>query len=110
MSLVLGIAFLAFACTVPFYLHAFFRLYGIVKAEKPEWVQVRGSLSFFYDGMSRAGDPNVQIEILRVAFGSRARQLQTPMAASYAKRIRVLLPIGLALFALVLAGALVGAP
>ena len=110
MSQALGVAFLVFACTVPVYLHAFYRLYGIVKAEKPEWIQVRGSLSFFYDGLSRAGDPNVQVEILRIAFGPRARELQAPMAASYVKRIRILLPIGLVLFALVLAGAIVGAP
>ncbi|KAF1685073.1 hypothetical protein B1992_13190 [Pseudoxanthomonas broegbernensis] len=110
MSLVFPISILAFACVTAFYLYAFFRFYGIVKSERPDWLQVRGSLSFFYDGLSRAGDPNVQMELLRIAFGSRAGQLRTPMAASYAKRIRYLLPVGLVLFVVGLVGALASAP
>jgi hypothetical protein len=110
MSLVLPISILAFACVTAFYLYAFFRFYGIVKSERPDWLRVRGSLSFFYDGLSRAGDPNVQMELLRIAFGSRASQLRAPMAASYAKRIRYLLPVGLVLFVVGLVGALAGAP
>ena len=110
MSLVFLISIMAFACVTAFYLYAFFRFYGIVKSERPDWLQVRGSLSFFYDGLSRAGDPNVQMELLRIAFGSRASQLRTPMAASYAKRIRYSLPVGLVLFVVGLVGALASAP
>ncbi len=109
MSLVFQLVFLAFSCVTAFYLYAFFRFYGIVNSEKPDWLQVRSSLSFFYDGLSRAGDPNVQIELLRIAFGSRASELRTPMAASYAKRIRYLLPAGLLLFVVGLVGLLASA-
>ena len=98
MSLVFQLALIAFFCVVPLYLYAFFRFYGIVKAEKPEWLQVRGSMSFIYDGLPRAGDPNVQVELLRIAFGSRVRQLESPLAASYAGRIRLLGCLGIILF------------
>lgn len=110
MSLVFPLSILAFACVTAFYLYAFFRFYGIVKSERPDWLQVRGSLSFFYDGLSRAGDPNVQMELLRIAFGPRASQLRPPMASSYAKRIRYLLPVGLVLFIVGLVGLLASAP
>ena len=110
MSLVFPISILVFAFVTALYLHAFFRFYGIVKSERPDWLQVRGSLSLFCDGLSRAGDPNVQMELLRVAFGPRASQLRTPMAASYAKRIRYLLPLGLVLFIVGLVGLLASAP
>jgi hypothetical protein len=110
MSLPFQLSFLAFACIVPIYLYAFVRLYSIVKSEKPEWLQIRGSLSFMYDGLPRLGDPNVQVELLRIAFGSRAKQLHAPMAASYVQRIRVLGSIGLVLFLIGLVGTVAGAP
>ena len=110
MLLASQLSFLAFTCLTPFYLHAVLRFYGIVKAEKPEWLQVRGSLSFFYEGLPRIGDPNVQVELMRVIFGPRSHQLQTPMAAAYVKRVRFLLPFCLVLFAVGLAGAVLGAP
>ena len=110
MSLAVQLVFLAFVCIIPVYLYAFVRLYKIVETEKPEWIDVRGSLSFLYDGLSRLGDPNVQFELLRIAFGPRAGHLASPMAATYAKRIRWLLPVGLVFFIVGLAGAIVGAP
>ncbi len=91
-------------------MYGFFRLYSIVKAERPDWLQVRGSLSFFYDGLPRSGDPNVQVEVLRIAFGSRARQLRDPTAMRYAQWIRLFLPAALTLFVVGLAGTLSGAP
>jgi hypothetical protein len=110
MSIASQLSFIAFTCITPFYLYAALRFYGIVKAEKPEWLQVRGSLSFFYDGLPRVGDPNVQVELLRVIFGPRSHQLQAPMAATYVTWIRILLPVCLALFAVGLVGATLGAP
>ena len=110
MSLVFQLALLVFACIVPFYLYAFIRFHGIVKIEKPEWLQFRGSLSFLYDGLPRVGDPNVRVELLRIAFGSRANQLQSPMAVAYANRIRLLGSIGIVLFVVGLVGLLTGAP
>src|SRR3546814_20179283 len=58
------------------------------------WVDKRGSLSFFYDGLPQAFDPNVTAEVIRLAYSSRVRQLQSPLAVSYAKRIRFMLPVG----------------
>lgn len=110
MALIFLIALSSAFAAGGLYLYGFFRLYGIVKMERPDWLQVRGSLSFLYEGLSRAGDPNVQVEVLRVAFGSRASQLQDPAAIRYAQWIRVFLPSALTLFVVSLAGALAGAP
>lgn len=106
MALLFQLAFLAFAVMVPFYMHAFLRFYVIVREEKPEWVKRRGSLSFLYDGLPRAFDPNVAIEVIRIAYSSRADQLQSQPATSYARRIRIVLPVGTGLFIFVLIGAL----
>ena len=110
MLLASQLSFLAFTCLTPFYLYSVLRFFGILKAEKPEWLEVRGSLSFFYDGVPRIGDPNVQVKLLRVVFGRRWRQLKAPMAGTYIKRVRILLPVCLVLFAVGLAGAMLGAP
>ena len=110
MSLVFQLAFIAFAGIAPFYLYAFFRFYALVKAEKPEWLSVRGSVSFLYNGLPRLCDPNVQIELQRIAFGPRARQLQSPMAASYANRIRLLGCSAFVLFIVAATGLLASAP
>jgi hypothetical protein len=110
MQTVSAIAILIFACLTPIYMYSFFRLYKIVQKERPDWISVRGSLSFFYDGLSRSGDPNVQVEILKIAFGDRAAQLDDPRAKSCARRIKVLLPICLVLFAIGAGGIIANAP
>jgi hypothetical protein len=110
MSLITPICMLAFAFVAAIHMHAFLRLYGIVKSERPDWLQVRGTLSFLYDGLSPACDPTVQIELLRIALGPRASQLRAPMAASYARRIRFSTPVALALFAIGLVGVFASAP
>ena len=110
MEIISTIAILIFACLTPIYMYSFFRLYKIVQRERPEWINVRGSLSFFYDGLSRSGDPNVQVEILKIACGDRASQLSDPRAGAYAKRIKVLLPICLVLFAIGAGGIIANAP
>ena len=89
MSFAFEILLVAFAVIVPFYMYFFYRFYGLVQAERPEWLNVRGAFSFLHEGYSRIGDPNVQLQLLRIAFGSKSRQLQSPSALSYAKRIRL---------------------
>lgn len=86
-------AIIAFLCTLV-YLHALFRLHGVIAAERPEWVNVRGALDFFYTGFPRAANPNVGAEVVKVAFSSKARQLASPAAARYVRRIRICLPLG----------------
>jgi hypothetical protein len=85
-------ALIAFLCTVV-YLHALFRLHSIIAIERPEWVNVRVALDFFYTGFPRAANPNVGAEVMKVAFSSRARQLRSPAAARYVGRIRFCLPL-----------------
>ena len=110
MSFAFELLLIAFAAIVPFYMHAFHRFYGLVKVEKPEWLNIRGAFSFLHDGFSRICDPNVQLQLLRIAFGSKSRQLQSPVAISYAKRIRFLGSCALFLFVVGLAGLLASAP
>ena len=74
------------------YLHAVVKLHKIIAIERPEWVDRKGSLSFFYTGMPRIADPNVSLAVLGVAFSSRSTQLGAS-ATPYVHRIRVLLPI-----------------
>ncbi len=85
----------AFLCTLV-YLHALYRLHSVIAAERPEWVAVRGALDFFYTGFPRAANPNVGAEVVKVAFSSRARVLQSPLAARYVRRIRICLPLAVA--------------
>jgi hypothetical protein len=102
-------ALIAFICT-GVYLHALFRLHGIIASERPEWVSVRGALDFFYTGFPRAANPNVGAEVIKVAFSARAQQLMSPIAARYVRRIRLCLPLGVACYlVLVFAGSQGGA-
>ena len=95
-----------FVVIVPIYLHSYVRFYGIVKGERPEWLNVRGAFSFLYDNgvLPRMGDPNVTVELIRIAFGARARELSSPRAATYAGRIKFLLCLGIALFIIGITG------
>ncbi|GAA3927966.1 hypothetical protein [Luteimonas lutimaris] len=86
-------ALIAFVCT-GVYLHAVFRLHGIIVTERPEWVNVRGALDFLYTGFPRAANPSVGAEVVKVAFSSRARQLTSLAAARYVRHIRFCLPLG----------------
>jgi hypothetical protein len=102
MDLLFPIAGLILLVGIPVYLHAVVKLSNIVQAEHPEWVNRRGSLSFFYTGMPRVADPNVGSAVLGVAFSSRWRSLSSPSASKYVSRIRILLPLLLVVFGLVL--------
>ena len=85
----------AFLCTFV-YLHALFRLHGLIAAERPEWVNVHGPLDFFYTGFPRAANPYVGAEVVKVAFSARAQQLQSPVAMRFVRRIRICLPVAVA--------------
>jgi hypothetical protein len=98
MSLLFPIAGLVLLIGIPIYLHAVFKLGGIVQAEHPEWINHRGSLSFFYTGMPRVADSNVGNSVLGIAFSSRWRALSSSSAPTYVIRIRVLLPLLLVVF------------
>lgn len=62
------------------------------------------------DPLPRNGDPNVQLELLRIAFGSRARELRSPQASSYASRMRILGCLGIVLFVGGITRLLINAP
>ena len=85
------------------YLHTFYKFHQIVLAERPEWVDRKGSLSFFYQGLPRVSDPNVTVAVLRTVLSSRVRELRSPHAAMYARRLRQLLIIIPLMFALIIA-------
>ena len=110
MDLLFPIAGLVLLIGIPVYLHAVIKLSGIVRAEHPEWVSRRGSLSFFYTGMPRVADPNVGNAVLGVAFSSRWRTLNSPSASAYVGRIRILLPLLLVVFGVVLVAGVVLKP
>jgi hypothetical protein len=79
------------------YLHAVFCLHRVIATERPEWVDRKGALSFFYSDMPRVADPNVGLAVLGVAFSVRARDLSAA-AAPFVRRIRILLPALLLLY------------
>jgi hypothetical protein len=110
MHIFIATAMGMFVIVVAVYMHALVRFYALVKAEHPEWVDRRGSLSFFYTGFPRLSDPNVGVATIGVAFSSRRHELRSPSAAKYANRIRILLPTGLVVFGTMLTCILATAP
>lgn len=95
------------AFITPFYFHALVRFRRILLAERPDLADRRGSLSFFYTGLPRIGDPNVSMAVIGAAFGPVVRELKDPDAARYAWRIRtslfVAIPAYLVAFAILIA-------
>jgi hypothetical protein len=81
------------------YLDASKQFHGIVNDERPDWIQLKGRLSFFYSGMPKYADPKISMAVIRIAFSSRVRQLHSSDAMFYANRIRFLLPSQLITFA-----------
>src|SRR3546814_17796470 len=99
MEIVASLCFVIAAVLTAIYLHALAKLHGILRNERPELVEHRGSLSFFYTGMPRIADPNVGVATLKVAFSRNLPELQSPGALDYVSRIRFCLPLGLLLYA-----------
>jgi hypothetical protein len=110
MQALISIATFIFFIAVLVYMHAVFTFYAVVKAEHPEWVHRRGSLSFFYTGMPRIADPNVSLATIGIAFSARRHELRSAQASKYANRIRILLPLNMVLFLGMLAGITASAP
>lgn len=94
----------------PFYFDALIRFRRILKAERPELADRRGSLSSFYSGMPRLADPNVGAAVIGAAFGAVAKELKDPDATKYARRIRLGLLVGLPAFLVAFALIIAGAP
>ncbi len=86
---------LIFVFIIPLYLYTFYRLYALVKVEHPEWFKTKGTIGYFTNGIS---NPNTQIELLKIIFTSKANKLKTALAISYAKRLRILIPLLFVLF------------
>jgi hypothetical protein len=80
------------------YAHANFRLHYVIAAERPEWVNAPIPFERFYTSIPRIAIPYVQFQVLKVALSSRARQLTSPVAAIYVRRIRFCLPLSVAAF------------
>jgi hypothetical protein len=74
------------------YLYSVYRLHRVIASERPQWVDRKGTLGFFYTGMPRVANPNVGLAVLGVAFSSKARELSAA-AKPYVRCIRVLLPL-----------------
>ena len=99
------LAALAFAILVPIYLWSVWQLQQQLQSERPQWVDVRGTLSPLYRFFPRVFDPNVSARTVKIALSKPLDQLPS-RARSAAMRIRILLPLGLVLFAVILVGIL----
>ena len=109
MEIVASLCFVLAAVLTVIYLHALAKFHGILRQERPELVDQRGSLSFFYTGMPRIADPNVGFATLKVAFSRNLPELRSPAALSYVSRIRLCLPLGLLLYGVAFVALAVGA-
>jgi hypothetical protein len=103
-------ASLALAGLIGLYLYTFYKFHQIVLAERPEWVDRKGSLSFFFQGFPRVSDPNVTVAVLRTVLSSRVRELRSPQAATYARRLRQLLLVIPLMFAFIIVAGSASAP
>lgn len=98
------------ALITPFYFHALVRFRRILLAERPDLANRRGSLSFFYTGLPRIGDPNVSMAVIGAAFGAVVRELKDPGAVRYARRIRISLFVVVPAYLVALTILIVGVP
>ena len=110
MHLLYSLAGVLLLIGTPIYLHAVVKLHALISAQEPDWVAGRRSSSIFYMGMPSVADPNVNLAVVWLAFGSRWRDLTSPMASKYVWRIRFLLPALFAVFVGVLIAVAAGAP
>ncbi|GAB3387852.1 hypothetical protein [Lysobacter fragariae] len=110
MQIIAAVLIAIGALVTPFYFHALVRFRRILLAERPEMVDRRGSLSFFYTGMPRLADPNVGVAVISTAFGPMVKELKDPDALRYARRIRLSLFVGVPAYLLAFAMLFAGAP
>ncbi len=110
LELIIQFWAVVFSCIVLLHIYSAVRFFRIVEKEKPEWLEAQSSLSIFCTGLPRYGDPNVQVKLIKIIYSSRIEELSSPMAFTYAKRVRVLLPVGVLLFVMYLLVVLITAP
>jgi len=101
IELLQAFASLCLAGLIALYLHTFYKFHQLVQAERPEWVDRKGSLSIFYRGFPRISDPNVTLAVIGIVLSSRVRELGSPVARAYAIRIRLLLAVIPSMFLLI---------
>jgi hypothetical protein len=94
----------------PVYLHAVVKLHGIIQSQEPSWLAGHRSNSIFYSGFPEVADPNINLRVVWLAFGTRWQRLDSPSATKYVRRIQVLLPTLTAVFVGVLIATVVTAP
>ncbi len=102
METLFFISFVGFVIILPAYFYCVSGLYKAINLERPEWLKYEGQPSIFYSGMPRSLDPNVGLRVIGVAFTSKVMQLQEGSAHKNARVIRVILPLGIVLFAFIL--------
>ncbi len=93
---------LSFVALVPLllvYFYSYSQFYEAVKRQEHEWLQYKNEPSVFYANLPRRFDANVSMRLLGVAFSRRAKQLDAS-AYSYARAIRIILPLYVVAFAI----------
>jgi len=106
ISIAAAAAFLATAV----YLHALYRLHDVIASERPDWVNRRGSLSFFYSAFPPVFDPHIGLAVIRRAFSRSLGDLKSPLAAVYARRVRWCLVLLLAGYGILIINGAVSGP
>ena len=95
------LSLIAYPLLMLVYFFCYSQLYAAIRDQKPDWLSYKGEPSIFYAGMPRRFDPNVSLRAIRIAFTSRAAQLDSS-GYGYARAIRIVLPISIATFGFIL--------
>ena len=109
-QIVISIAAAAAFIATAIYLHALYRLHDVIASERPDWVSRRGTLSFFYSAFPPVFDPHVGLAVVRRAFSASLRDLSSPLAAVYARRVRWCLVLLLAGYSVLMINGAVSGP
>lgn len=78
-------------------------LYYIISTDRPEWLKYKKGPSLLYVGMSKAGDPNVSLKIIYLAYSSKLKEINNQDANKYASMICFCLPLAVCFFCIFLA-------
>lgn len=98
MEIALIISFFGFLLVIPIYFRNFLSWHKAIVNNHPEWLEIQSSLKMAY-GKGSLADPNIQVRVISLAFiKSRYAEMPT-IAQKSARRIRILLPLGLLLHA-----------
>ena len=94
----------------PVYLHAVVKLHNIIQSHEPSWLTGHRSNSIFYSVFPQVADPNINLRVVGLAFGTRWQHLDSQNAKKYVRRIQILLPTLIAVFVGVLIAIAATAP